>query len=162
MKTITRNLAGVAALGLAATAIVTATPSSNATGDAAQPTTLVLRFAGRDAEHKHLDIGRKGDSVGDRYLSAVTLKSDGEVAGRFQYGCTVLDETFRGHLCTVAVLLEDGSITFAAGGVSEPVGSIEPEGDVFAVTGGTGAYQGAEGQLEVADNGSAVTITLLP
>ena len=34
-------------------------------------------------------------------------------------------------------------------------------GDVFAITGGTGSYQGAGGKLRIGDDGRTATVTLV-
>lgn len=163
MNTISSALVGATTVGLAATALAMTVPSSSATGAATEATTLTFRIAAKDAEQKTIDIGPKGDSVGDRNLAALTLKSGGQVAGRLQAECTTLDNTYEGHLCAVAVFLDGGSLTLQSGGVNKPIPNVDGrDGDVFAVTGGTGDYVDAGGELRVGDNGQTVTITLTP
>ncbi|HWJ82137.1 MAG TPA: hypothetical protein VNS55_07865 [Nocardioides sp.] len=161
MKTITSAVVGATTIGIAAAALATTVPSTSASGAAADGTTLTFRLAAKDAEDKSIDIGPKGDSVGDRNLAAITLKADGEVAGRLQAECTTLDRTYEGHLCQVVVFLDGGSLTLQSGGVNKPIPNIDGrDGDVFAVTGGTGAYVDAGGELRVSDDGRTVTIAL--
>ncbi|RHW28835.1 hypothetical protein D0Z08_03040 [Nocardioides immobilis] len=164
MNKTTAFLAGAAVLAVAATGALTVHPSSvSATDEPADSTTLTFRIAPRGAEDKYIDIGRKGETVGDRFIGALTLRADGAIAGRLQNECVVLDRTYEGHLCTMAILLDGGSITLAGGGVNKAIPNIDGrDGDVFAVTGGTGDYQGADGQLTVSDDGRRITITLVP
>lgn len=165
MNKTTASLAGAAVLAVAATGALTFHPSSvSATADeTADSTTLTFRIAPRGAEEKYIDIGRKGETVGDRFIGALTLRADGAIAGRLQNECVVLDRTYEGHLCTMAIILDGGSITLAGGGVNKAIPNIDGrDGDVFAVTGGTGDHQGAGGQLTVSNDGRTITITLVP
>lgn len=160
MKTTTATLAATVTAGLAAALLPTTAPAT--AGAATDATELTFRLAARDSESKHVDIGRKGDSVGDHYIAAVTLKSDGEIAGRLQNDCVVLDNAYEGHLCSLVLIIKGGQVTLAAGGVNKRIPNVGGLGEVFAVTGGSGDYQGAEGELTVGDDGSTVTLTLLP
>ena len=165
MNKTTTSLAGAAALAVVVTGALSLHPSTSAadeTAETVETTTLTLRIAPRGAEDKYIDIGRKGETVGDRFIGAVTLRADGAIAGRLQNECLVLDRTYEGHLCTMAILLEGGSITLASGGVNKAIPNIDGRGgDVFAVTGGTGRYQDAGGQLTVSRDGQTITITLV-
>jgi hypothetical protein len=157
-----RILAGAAVLGLAGTAFTSSLNHGTAgAADTAAQSTLTFRLAAYQSEDKYIDIGREGDTPGDRYIAAVTLKADGQVAGRLQTECTVLDNAYEGHLCTMAIVLGDGILTLTTGGISKRLPGVGGRhGDVYAVTGGTGAYTGAEGELSVADDGRIV-ITLV-
>lgn len=149
-------LAGLAALTLSAATTVPALSSATAP----EPdVTLTYKLAGKDAESTRINEGRRGESVGDRDISAVTLRSNGEVAGRLQGECVVLDNTYEGHLCHLVLIVDGGQITATAGGLRKRVGDIPPTGDVFAVTGGTGDYQGVGGQIQV-DDGRTLTVNL--
>lgn len=164
-------LAAAAVLGLAGTALGVSTISASqgsaaSTGDRVTATTepleLTFRLASRGSEDKYIDVGREGDSTGDSYLAAVTLRADGHVAGRLQNECTVLDNTYEGHLCTMAIVLADGQLTLATGGVNKPIPDVDGRhGDVYAVTGGTGTYLDAAGELRVSDDGSKIIVTLV-
>lgn len=162
MNKTTASIIGAAGLGLLALAVppTTSATAGPATTAAAQ-VTLTYRLAAKDAESKFVDVGRKGESVGDHYLSAVTLKADGEIAGRLQGDCAVLDNTYEGHLCQLVLIVDGGQITLAAGGVNKRIPNVGGKGDIFAVTGGTGAYQGAGGELTVSDDGSRVTVSII-
>ena len=163
MNKTTASLTSVAALaGLVAVALPPTTSAAVDPGAPPEPTALTYRLAAKDAETRFIDIGRKGDSVGDHYYSAITLKADGQVAGRLQVDCAVLDNAYEGHLCLMAVIVEGGQITLASGGVGKRIPNVDGRGDIYAVTGGTGSYQGAEGELTVSDDGRFLTVTILP
>lgn len=165
--TTSRNLsvAGLVAGGLALTTLALPATSSTADPDGStapiEPTVLTFTLAGRDSEQTFVDERRRGESVGDRHYSAATVRSGGQVAGRLQGECAVLDSTFEGHLCHLVLVLEDGQLTFTAGGLRRRVGEVRPTGDVFAVTGGTGVYQGVGGELGVGEDGRTLTVTLV-
>jgi hypothetical protein len=73
----------------------------------------------------------------------------GDAKGRLFGGCFVAD---KGRAtCQATYVLEDGRVTIA--GV--PGFSQEPETFEVAVTGGSGAYEGATGKVAVKENGQA-------
>lgn len=137
-------------------------PASATTAPPAQPTVLDFTMSQKDSEFEMFDVGEKGDSIGDRNVSAATLERDGKVAGRMQGVCTTLDNAYEGHACDLVLIIEGGSLTLASGGVRNPIPHVDGRGDIFAVTGGTGDYVGAAGEMTVSDGGQTVTITLVP
>lgn len=160
--TITSTLAGAAALGVLTTALAaTSSPAPTVVGSDSAETTLTFRLA-KDVEQKHVDIGPKGDSVGDRYVVAVSLRSGSQVAGRLQNECTVLDNKYEGHLCDMALVIDGGWITLQAGGVRKAVPNVGGRGETYAITGGTGVYAGASGTFVPSEDGKRVIITLAP
>lgn len=161
-KTRTLTLAGLAASGLALTTMVlpaTSLPAASST-QAGEAGVLTYTLAAKDSESTFVDERRRGESVGDRYYSAATLRSGGEVAGRLQGECAVLDKTFEGHLCHLVLVVEGGQLTFTGGGTHKPIPNVGEAGDVFALTGGTGEFQGARGQMVAEEDGRTLTITL--
>ena len=63
--------------------------------------------------------------------------------------------------------LADGSITLQGASLTKHIpGATVPSQDVYAITGGTGAYQGARGSVvsvnSTTDDSSQDTVTLLP
>ena len=161
MNTTSLSLTAAAALGLAAAVLPTTSPATAGSASAATDSTVLTFRLAHGGEFKTIDIGRKGESVGDRNIAAVTLKADGEIAGRLQNDCVVLDNTYEGHLCTLVLIIKGGQVTLAAGGVNRRIPNVGGRGEVFAVTGGTGDYQGAGGQLTVGDGGKEVVLTLV-
>jgi hypothetical protein len=100
-------------------------------------------------EHHRL---RPGDRVGTG--DAIT----GDDTGIDRVICTVIDKDHA--MCTAVAQLSKGTLT------AESLASPEPGETHYAITGGTGAYQGASGTAVVTDiPGTAkadVQITLLP
>jgi hypothetical protein len=103
-----------------------------------------------------VDVGRKGDSLGD--LTFCRAKVRGDAAGRANWDCTYLGTEPRGEDCTAHAELAGGTLQMA-GRLSHTSPS-----STWAVTGGTGAYAGARGSVEVRQlsaTRTAVTFTLL-
>lgn len=162
MTTTHRSLALVAA-STAAIALIAPTRSVSAPpADDHTETVLTYRLVEKGSETTFIDEKRAGEGLGDRYLAAATLRTQGRPAGRLQTDCAVLDRAYDGHLCQLSMLLEDGQITLAGGGIRHPLGDVPPTGDTFVVTGGTGDYLGAGGVMTAGGkNGSTLTITLV-
>lgn len=151
----------VAALGTATACSNDSSAAAASTHPTPKPTVLEFQMSEDDNEFDMFDVGKKGDSTGDRNTSAATLEVDGKVAGRMQGVCTTLDNAYEGHLCDLAIFIKGGSLTLSSGGVRNPIENVDGRGDIFAVTGGTGDYVGAGGEMTVSDDGQTLTITLL-
>ncbi len=85
------------------------------------------------------DTGAQGDSVGDILTFNNEVFEDGNSAGRDDGWClrTVVGQTWE---CTWTTMLSDGQITVQ--------GPFNDAGDtVLVVTGGTGAFAGASGEM---------------
>jgi hypothetical protein len=160
-------------IALAATAALIGgtTLAVTAQGQDQSPQTITLQggpAAKRDM--KQIDVKPRGTSVGDRFLVAETLRRDAKPIGRLLLDCTAVDASYKGQNCVITLLTRDGQITAQGGGEDRPLpgsggdpGSGDPQtGDVFAITGGTGAYAGATGTLRVrsTSKGDTLTITL--
>ena len=83
---------------------------------------------------------------------------DGERVGTHNISCMVSDKT--DWVCTNLYTLKDGPHT-DAGTIVATGEYVDGDGDVFAVTGGTGAYQGVGGYA-VQDQGAGATLNLIP
>lgn len=94
----------------------------------------------------------RSSPVGDRMtLSADILDEDGNVVGRDAGDCAITNSDGTG-VCNVGLKLPDGQLT------------VNGPDNVFAITGGTGAYRNARGQAHVVDTSpstSDITITLI-
>ncbi len=140
-------------LGLAAAAAAIATSAALATAGSAQAPPATLHLVGKSQKsvgffpkgrfHQGLRLGF-GDTV------------SGDDTGIDRAVCTAIG---RGLLCTIQVQLSKGTLT-AQGMVPE-----HSHNTPIAITGGTGAYDGARGTALVTDvnkNTTKVDITLLP
>ena len=139
-----------------AVAAATALP---ATGQEAPPSkTLTLTSVQAKGGERAIDTPPRGDSVGDRFVFASTLRAEGKLAGRMEGDCLAVDLKFEGMQCTLTAVLADGSITLQGASLTKHIpGATAPSQDVYAITGGTGAYVGAAGTMHRSGNGKADT-----
>jgi hypothetical protein len=123
-----------------------------------------LRLHERDTGNAFLDLGGKGPSIGDELVGASALTNRaGHSAGTDNFVCTSVtanDATFQ---CTVVYALHRGRVT--AQGQATITGSHPLFDELFAITGGTGAYQNARGEVRIlqsAQTHAELTFHLLP
>jgi hypothetical protein len=118
----------------------------------------VIQLTGVSVIAETIDLGEPGLSVGDSIVISDDLFQDGEKVGVHGGTCTVVRvETVLLH-CVVPCAIPDGHIT--AQGLVRP----ELAEEQVAVTGGTGTYTTAQGELTVLEEGegqSRYTFALL-
>jgi hypothetical protein len=141
-----RGLIGVAALTVAmAVTLTTGVASANGGGDRTRKVSVWTETV----QDNFLDLGDPGVTLGDRFIFSddVSRTRGGDVIGSTGGECTVVrvDEEFYDSTvqCLVTVWLRGGQIT-VQGLLSE-----SDERATLAVTGGTGRYKGASGQVKV-------------
>ena len=150
MKTLLATLAAGAAVAAAV-----ALPATGQEAPAAKTLTLTSVQA-KDAE-RSIDAPR-GQSMGDSFVFASTLRNGAQMAGRMEGDCVAIDVKFEGLQCTLTAVLADGSMTLQGASLSKHVpGATAPSQDVYAITGGTGAYVGAAGTMHRSGNGKTDT-----
>jgi hypothetical protein len=112
----------------------------------------VLRFFERNEGNLNfVDTGAPGPSIGDRLIfSAAIFDTDGQRIGRDGADCVIvrIDPTETPDKqqvvqCTISVQLPDGQITVQ--------GLAQGTENYFAITGGTGAYRQARGEVFARD-----------
>ena len=151
MKTLLATLAAATAVAAAV-----ALPATGQETPAARTLTLTSVQA-QDAEHA-IDTPPRGDSVGDRFVFASTLRAGGKLAGRMEGDCLAVDLKFEGMQCTLTAVLAGGSITLQGASLTKHIpGATAPSQDVYAITGGTGVYLGAAGTMRRSGNGKTDT-----
>lgn len=136
--TLTLAAAAVAAsgLGIAATSA----------GASTSPASAVLHLVEHRVQESQIDLGKTGPSTGDELLLSGTLTGPGgKPAGDDSGLCTVtvFDQQRQFAICTVALRLAGGQLLVAG------QESLSGTDQSFAVTGGTGAFRHARGQLVV-------------
>jgi hypothetical protein len=128
-----------------ATAVSASTPSSGGT-----PTTLVIHLKSHVTTSFNDDHPPKGDSKGDRYLVRDDLinaakqfgKGVGAIVGH-DSGIIIVTAPKKGTISGVAIL-PDGRIRFEG-----PLNLSSVPGPPLKVTGGTGRYAQARGQVMI-------------
>ena len=147
-------------LAIAVTALASATGRES---DDRKVEVLKLDFATLKATE--VDLGEEGPSQANRFVSHVELLHDGESVGELGYDCVDIDLNgrtgFTAHCMSTASLpggqvAAQGLITFTA----DPIQRFS-----LAVTGGTGDYRTARGEVRVeerfAEGAGTLTVTIL-
>jgi hypothetical protein len=129
----------------------TASSVAAAVRSTADDRTERLRLVARSVKEVELDLGAKGFSVGDRVAFSDNLFREGKRVGTDGGDCAVVRlagnaATFH---CVITLELPKGQIT--SQGLftfrEPPTGQSFP----FAITGGTGSYRTAQGEIVVSD-----------
>lgn len=102
-------------------------------------------------QFENIDVGTEGESLGDYFVFSDDLYRQGRLVGTLEGQCTVtrIDEEAGAfhQQCLVTALLPEGQLTVQGAIV------FEAESDVdrftLAITGGTGRYDDAAGQVHV-------------
>jgi hypothetical protein len=106
-----------------------------------------------------LDLGRKGFSPGDRQtINSDVLTPAGKKVGRLDDDCAITQAGRSPEaVCTFVITLRRGELT---GGFSQSLAG--PRGSKRqAITGGTGTYAGARGQIIVGAEGRRTPFTVV-
>jgi hypothetical protein len=159
------------AIAATATAVATAAAIvASAGGQAPSGTTLVLHEVAKDADFAIVDnppktkFSREGEprrfSIGDMEVVSIPVADDqGHKVGRFDAYCVLVRPGKPSHHeeeCTGTYRLADGTIS----GSGVFVGSEATSTFRGAITGGTGAYEGARGTITDVPGAKGTTDTL--
>jgi hypothetical protein len=156
---------------LVAGVAVASAGSSTATGaSGSDKGTSGLRLVGRDVDEAWLDLGAAGDSVGDQlHFTSDLIQPPRSGVGPPPPGAGVPQERKIGEdggVCSIARFVRDVATTYHCVGTNSlPLGQITTQGLVtyaaggdvrqepytFAITGGTGKYRAARGQVTIKD-----------
>ncbi|TRV76677.1 hypothetical protein FKN01_18015 [Streptomyces sp. 130] len=139
--------AALFAAALGAGALTLALAALPATTARATPSPTVIDLAiGNDGVNQ-TDVGAPGLSVGDEFVYADTLYRDGRRVGEDGSSCQVtrVEGERITTSCVLSVLLPEGQIT------AQSLWTKGTDTVRMAVTGGTGAYRGASGELTCND-----------
>ncbi len=132
-----------AALALAALGVGTVTPALSASGTDDQTRTLSLVAV--NTEGNFIDLGAQGDTLGDYFVFTHKLMRRGERVGHVSGQCTIVSVATAESepQCIVTASLPGGLIT-----AQTLIGPHGVTGDIVqAITGGSGAFTGAEGYI---------------
>jgi hypothetical protein len=113
---------------------------------------LALTLTVQEGDFKVNDVAPRATSEedissGDSFV--FTGAASGDRQGKLLGACEVAD--VGEPTCQVTYMFDDGEVT----GAGVPDFSQQAESFDVAVTGGTGAYEGAQGQVDVHENGQA-------
>jgi hypothetical protein len=134
----------VATVALILAAAVTLSATASGPAQEAKSQTLRLLAVETGKEH-YIDLGERGDSVGDIVMFKEILRARGRVAGHTEIHCTFAGPD--SARCNGTIFLGNGKIE-AGGAIHFRKVTRLP------ILGGTGAYAGARGQLEFTEAGN--------
>lgn len=96
-----------------------------------------------NTEESFVDVGEPDLSQGDAFIFTSDLTKHGRAAGHTGVVCTITSTATEESQCVGTAALRGGQIAI------QGLLAGEPEVFEFPITGGTGAYEGAGGTLEV-------------
>jgi len=135
--------AAVAVVALA----VLAAPAPAARGGKAK----TLRLVAIQKQQQVIDLAPTGPSLGDQLVFSDTVYRNRREVGTDGVVCSITQivppYTVVTYQCVATIRLRDGQITVQ--GLNEFQGPSDPGPFRFAITGGTGAYSGASGEVVV-------------
>ena len=139
-------MAGVLATALVATGASMAFAGSGDDGD--DDGGSVIRLVSTNATETNLDLGETGEGVGDHFLFAADLFRGDEKVGDEGGECAIvriIERVAAVAHCTATLSLPGGQITLQ--GLVRFADESEPF--TVAVTGGTGRYREADGEMTI-------------
>src|SRR4051794_7802015 len=154
-------MARIMVIATAAAIVAAVLVSGSAAGQGGRTLTFTVPPpAARD--QNQVDVPPSGPSLGDQSIVAGSLRRHGRLFGRLLTLCEFNDATFQGEQCLVTLVLRNGTITAHTGGLDRSLPHAPAPGadDVFAVTGGTGSYAGANGTITAHNGRRASTLTV--
>jgi hypothetical protein len=163
--------ASVLLLLVAGVAVASAGSSTDNRSSGSQDRISVLNLVGRDVASAWLDLGDPGESLGDQsHFTSDLIQPPRSGVGPPPPGAGVPQERKIGEdggVCSIArIAPDDGATTYHCVATNSlPLGQITAQGLVtyaagegfrqqpysFAITGGTGKYRGARGQVTIKD-----------
>jgi len=134
---------GICGAIVAALAVSSAAP---ATGDGGHDDegSDSIEVMSTDTEEAFLDLGEPDLSLGDEFVFSSELTQDDTPVGHTGVVCTITSVEMAESQCVGIAWLDDSGQITVQGLIAD-----EPEVFELAITGGTGAYEGAGGTLEV-------------
>jgi hypothetical protein len=143
------GLSAVVGAIVALAVLVLGVPFASGTQQGGGRGAKTIRLTATEVAFNYLDLGDKGPTLGEQIVFADTLSHAGKMVGEDGGTCTVTRVVSQSGLtthCVATLSLRYGQIT-VQGLVTFREGSEMPF--TVAVTGGTGAYRSAGGELRV-------------
>jgi hypothetical protein len=130
--------------GLAsAFAVASGGPAVSSGGDDGNDRHRTIRVVSVNTEEAFVDVGEANFSLGDEFVFTSKLMRHGKQVGHTGVVCTITSVTNEESQCVGTAQFRAGQITI------QGLMAGEPTSFKFPITGGSGAYQGAEGELQV-------------
>jgi hypothetical protein len=142
-------------LGVIGVLLAVAGPLSSLGGaqaESEESQSQVLRIVAKEVASKYVDLGKKGFGQSDQFVFTNDLLRAGTKVGEDGGSCTVTRMTGRGAntwLCVGSNSFPGGQITVEGLVTYGPDEAVKADPYYFAITGGTGQYEGARGQVKL-------------
>jgi hypothetical protein len=149
---LTLSLVAGLLLAVAGMAAAAASSSSGEDGSGSESEAVVLRLVGREVASTFLDLGEPDFSQGDQFVFTNNLLRGGTKIGTDGGLCVVTRLTAAGAAtfkCVGSNALPGGQITVQGLVTYGPGEEIKEDPYFFAITGGTGRYKTADGQVRI-------------
>lgn len=158
MKRRAPHLVALSLLAIAGITTATAATLSTASEAHTATTTHQIRLVEVERISAQLDLGRRGFSPGDRQTIASDLYTpSGHLAGRLDDDCAITQTGSRPQaICSFVLTLPDGQLS---GSFAQNLASSD-SGKRQAITGGTGRYADARGEIRVTREGKRTPFTI--
>jgi hypothetical protein len=131
------------AIALVALAVGVVSPAFGASGD--DDNVRTFRVTAVITDETFVDVGDKGESVGDQFIFSDKLLKDGKQVGHDAVVCTIVSLKPGEAQCV-------GTFWFSGGQITAQVLVSFAEGPpAVPITGGSGKYRGAEGEINIRD-----------
>jgi hypothetical protein len=140
----------IAPIAVAAAAL--AAFAANAFAAADKPHVTTLRFTLHFSPLTVIDVGAKGNSLGDEIVSHdIIFSKSGKRVGYDAQTCMFTNLHPPQLGCSLVFAIPGGTIT------GQYIGAPPPH-KLVAITGGTGKYVGANGTIEVVESGQDISV----
>ena len=130
-----------AAIALVALTVGAISPALGSSGDDDKERTV--RVVSIQEEVESLDLGAEGESIGDQFIFTSKLLKGGEQVGHDGVVCTIVSLKRQEAQCVATAWFSGGQITV------QGLISYAEEPPALPITGGSGKYEGAEGELHI-------------
>ena len=130
-----------AAIALIALTVGAISPALGSSGDDDKQRTI--RVVSIQEEVESLDLGAEGESIGDQFIFTSKLLKGGEQVGHDGVVCTIVSLERQEAQCVATAWFSGGQITV------QGLISFAEDPPALPITGGSGKYEGAEGELHI-------------
>ena len=130
-----------AAIALIALTVGAISPALGSSGDDDKQRTI--RVVSIQEEVESLDLGAEGESIGDQFIFTSKLSKGGEPVGHDGVVCTIVSLERQEAQCVATAWFSGGQITV------QGLISFAEDPPALPITGGSGKYEGAEGELHI-------------
>jgi len=139
-----------AAIALVALVVGVVSPALGSSGDDDNGRTF--RVTAIITEETFVDVGDEGESVGDQFIFSDKLLKDGKQVGHDAVVCTIVSLKRGEAQCVATAWFDGGQIT------GQVLVSFAEGPPAVPITGGSGKYKGAEGEIHIREVSQTTSI----